>query len=61
MKYTVFSSEEGYLKPVSTEVEEELLVHYGEITKNIYDNYDEDKAKVVGYILTNGFYAIRKK
>ncbi len=60
MNYTVFSSDEGWLKPVSTKVTEELLVRYGEIKKMIYNTYDADKAVVVGYVLTNGFYALKE-
>jgi hypothetical protein len=60
MTYTVFSSDEDYLKPISTDVDKNILIRYGEIEREIYDNYDSENAKVVGYVLSNGFYALQK-
>ena len=59
MTYTIYILDD-YLKPIANNISKDDLKNYGEIKKDIYDAYDIENAKVVGYILVTDLYALKE-
>ncbi len=60
MRYTLFKRER-YLKLVEKNLTKEDCLVHGKIIEEIYDNYDKENAKIVGYKLENDLYMLKER